>query len=56
MRAAAVSYTTPYAARRTTYGLNPGDELNDLRMSDAVRPLYDHVRHFIKETVEPMSS
>jgi acyl-CoA dehydrogenase len=42
--------------RRTSYGLNPGDELNDLRMSDQVRPLYDHVRKFIKETVDPMAS
>lgn len=45
-----------YAPRRTSYGLNPGDELNDLRMSDEVRPLYDHVRKFIKDTVEPMTS
>jgi acyl-CoA dehydrogenase len=44
-----------YAPRTTAYGLNPGDELNDLRMSDQVRPLYDHVRKFIRETVEPMS-
>jgi acyl-CoA dehydrogenase len=45
-----------HTPRRTSYGLNPGDELNDLRMSDQVRPLYDHVRKFIKETVDPMAS
>ncbi|HEX9589882.1 MAG TPA: acyl-CoA dehydrogenase family protein, partial [Bradyrhizobium sp.] len=44
-----------YVPRMTTYGLNPDDELNDLRMSDQVRPLYDHVKKFIRETVEPMS-
>ncbi|GGC68018.1 acyl-CoA dehydrogenase family protein [Chelatococcus reniformis] len=38
----------------TSFGLNPGDELNDLRMSDSARPLLDHVRKFITETVEPM--
>jgi len=41
--------------RMTSYSLNPEDELNDLRMSEQVRPLYDHVRKFIRETVEPMS-
>src|SRR5258708_27145891 len=45
-----------HAPRRTNYGLNPGDELNDLRMSDEVRPLHDHVRKFIRETVDPMAS
>ena len=30
-------------------------DMNDLRMSEGVRPLYDHVRKFIKETVNPMS-
>src|SRR5260370_854594 len=44
-----------YVPRMTPYGLNPDDELNDLRMSDQVRPLYDHVKKFIRETVEPMS-
>ena len=45
-----------YVPRTTAYGLNPGDELNDLRMSDQVRPLYDHVRKFISETVDPMTA
>jgi acyl-CoA dehydrogenase len=45
-----------YVPRATTYGLNPGDELNDLRMSDEVRPLYEHVKKFIRETVDPMSA
>lgn len=39
----------------TAFGLNPTDELNDLRMSDAAKPLLDHVKKFIKETVEPAS-
>ncbi len=44
-----------YIPRTTTYNLNPGEELNDLRMSDEVRPLYEHVKKFIRETVNPMS-
>src|SRR5712675_1755353 len=44
-----------YVPRTTNYTLSPEDELNDLRMSEQVRPLYDHVRKFIRETVEPMS-
>jgi len=46
---------TEYKPRRTSYDLNPSDDLNDLRMSEQVRPLYDHVRKFIAETVEPMT-
>lgn len=42
--------------RSTSYSLNPGDELNDLRMSEGVRPLYEQVRKFIRETVEPISA
>jgi acyl-CoA dehydrogenase len=45
-----------YAPRKTGYTLTPGDEMNDLRMSDEVRPLYNHVMRFIKETVDPMAS
>ena len=30
-------------------------EMNDLRMSDAAKPLYEHVKKFIAEVVEPMS-
>ncbi|MGY4157915.1 acyl-CoA dehydrogenase [Bradyrhizobium sp. USDA 4461] len=41
--------------RYTNYSLNPGDDLNDLRMSAAVRPLYERVREFIRETLEPIS-
>ena len=44
-----------YVPRTTTYNLNPGEELNDLRMSDQVRPLFEHVKKFIRETVDPMS-
>src|SRR3984885_2222828 len=46
---------TAYATRQTSYSLSPEDELNDLRMSEQVRPLFDHVRRFIAKTVEPMS-
>jgi acyl-CoA dehydrogenase len=35
--------------------MNPNDALNDLRMSDKAMPLYEHVRRFIADTVEPMS-
>src|SRR5258708_2973232 len=44
-----------YVPRTTTYSLNPEDEMNDLRMSEKVRPLYDHVKQFIRDTVEPMA-
>jgi len=35
--------------------VNVRDELNDLRMSEKSVPLYEHVKRFIKEEVEPMS-
>jgi acyl-CoA dehydrogenase len=38
----------------TTFGLDPNDALNDLRMSEKAVPLYEHVKRFIKETVDPM--
>jgi acyl-CoA dehydrogenase len=41
------------AASSSFYGLNPADPLNDLRMSEKARPLFDHVLRFLKETVEP---
>ncbi len=44
---------TPSSA--SSFGLNPNDALNDLRMSDKAMPLYEHVKRFIAETVEPMS-
>jgi len=37
------------------FGLNPADELNDLRMSAKAIPLFEHVKRFIAETVVPMS-
>jgi acyl-CoA dehydrogenase len=40
---------------QSQFGLNPEDELNDLRMSPAAMPLLNHVKRFIAETVEPMS-
>ena len=39
----------------SAFALSPNDPLNDLRMSEKAMPLYEHVKRFIKETVEPMS-
>ncbi|MES2714823.1 MAG: acyl-CoA dehydrogenase family protein [Pseudomonadota bacterium] len=36
--------------------LSPDDPLNDLRMSAKAMPLYEHVKRFIAETVNPMSA
>ncbi len=38
------------------FGLNPTDELNDLRMSEKALPLLEHVKRFCAETVAPMSA
>jgi acyl-CoA dehydrogenase len=38
------------------FSMDPSDPLNDLRMSERVRPLYEHVKRFIVETVEPMAA
>ena len=40
----------------SAFGFDPTDELNDLRMSEAALPLLEHVKRFIRETVEPMSA
>jgi acyl-CoA dehydrogenase len=40
---------------KSQFGLNPEDDLNDLRMSPGAMPLLQHVKRFIAETVEPMS-
>ncbi len=37
------------------FSLDPSDPLNDLRMSEKAKPLYEHVKRFIKETVDPMA-
>ena len=37
------------------FGFNPHDELNDLRMSETAVPLYEHVKRFIADVVDPMS-
>jgi acyl-CoA dehydrogenase len=37
------------------FGFNPLDDLNDLRMSEQALPLLEHVKRFVKETVQPMS-
>ena len=39
----------------SAFALSPTDDLNDLRMSDKAMPLYEHVKRFIAETVNPMS-
>ncbi len=39
---------------QTQFGFNPNDDLNDLRMSEASAPLYEHVKRFIAATVIPM--
>ena len=40
---------------QSSFGLNPQDEMNDLRMSAKALPLLEHVKRFIRETVNPMS-
>ena len=39
----------------SAFSLDPSDPLNDLRMSEKSRPLYEHVKRFIIETVNPMA-
>jgi len=39
----------------SAFSLDPSDPLNDLRMSEKSRPLYEHVKRFIVETVNPMA-
>jgi acyl-CoA dehydrogenase len=40
---------------QSSFNLNPQDELNDLRMSAKAVPLLEHVKRFVRETVDPMS-
>ncbi|MBU1378947.1 MAG: acyl-CoA dehydrogenase family protein [Alphaproteobacteria bacterium] len=40
---------------QNSFGLNPQDELNDLRMSDKALPLYNAVKAFIRDVCEPAS-
>ena len=40
---------------KTGFGLNPMDELNDLRMSEKALPLLEQVKKFVREVVNPMS-
>ncbi|MDX2202172.1 MAG: acyl-CoA dehydrogenase family protein [Hyphomicrobiaceae bacterium] len=47
--------TSKSQAKVAAFGFNPTDDLNDLRMSEKAMPLYEHVKRFIKETVDPMS-
>ena len=43
------------AAKQASFTLTVQDELNDLRMSDKALPLYNQVKQFIKDVVQPMS-
>ena len=45
----------PTQGAGTSFGFNPNDDLNDLRISEGAVPLLEHVKRFIAETVEPMS-
>ena len=47
--------STPKNTSRTGFGLNPRDDLNDLRMSEKAVPLLEKVRTFIADVVQPMS-
>jgi acyl-CoA dehydrogenase len=47
--------TTHTTATVSPFSLDPSDPLNDLRMSEKARPLYEHVKRFIVETVDPMA-
>ena len=47
--------TQANAKTASAFKLSPNDPLNDLRMSEKAMPLYEHVKRFIKETVEPMA-
>ena len=40
---------------QSSFGLNPQDDLNDLRMSEKAMPLFNKVKDFIRDVVEPMS-
>ena len=37
-------------------GLESTPEMNDLRMSEGARPLFDQVKRFIDEEVEPLTA
>ena len=45
----------PSTKGASAFNLSPTDDLNDLRMTEKAMPLYEHVKRFITETVEPMS-
>jgi len=47
--------TSANSKSASAFGLNPSDDLNDLRMSPKAMPLYEHVKRFVAQTVEPMS-
>ena len=38
----------------TEVSMDTQNELNDLRMSDGAVPLYEHVKSFIKDVVNPV--
>ncbi len=50
-----MTQATATTASLSPFSLDPSDPLNDLRMSEKSRPLYEHVKRFIVETVNPMA-
>src|ERR1700757_3036935 len=54
-RSGATRMTMTAERPETGFGLNPQDELNDLRMSEKAVPLLNKVKDFIRDVVEPMS-
>jgi acyl-CoA dehydrogenase len=44
------------ASETLSFALWPQDELNDLRMSNSALPLYNQVKRFMREVVEPTSA
>jgi acyl-CoA dehydrogenase len=43
------------AKTATGFTLTPSDDLHDLRMSEGAVPLYEHVKRFVRDVVDPMS-
>jgi acyl-CoA dehydrogenase len=54
-QAASKSAKSTKSTAGSGFGTNPSDELNDLRMSEKAMPLYEHVKRFVRDVVDPMS-
>ena len=46
---------TAVQPKGNAFAMNPSDDLNDLRMSESAQPLYEHVKRFVRDVVDPMS-